>query len=225
MARSVEDMIAEQVRRSELARKERIGNGEAVTNPVITISRTMGSGGRIVARKLADDLGFSLWDRELIDIMAMEAEIPRKVVETFDERTVSEIELLVRAMLGDSEPAGFLYTKHLARSVALIASVGNAVILGRGANYLLPGALNVRMDASLVRRVANMMEYEDIGRAEAEIKLRKSDKERRRFLDRAFGKKKLDCGDFDLMIWTDHFTAADAAEIIKTAFRARFRFG
>ncbi len=216
-------MVAEQLRRSELARQQRIDEGHPVTNPVITISRTMGSGGRIVARKLADDLGFSLWDRELIDMIALEAEIPATVVEAFDEKAVSDIELLVRGVLGDYESAGFMYQKHLAKTLACIASVGNAIILGRGANFLLRHALNVRMDASLERRIVNMLTYEDTDPVAAEQKIRKSDAERRQFIRKTFGQKKVNCSHFDLCLWMDGFSADDAVEIIKTAFKVRFK--
>ena len=223
MRRSVEEMVAEQLRHSELAREQRTEEGHAVTNPVITISRSMGSGGLIVARKLAADLGLSLWDKELIDLMARDAEIPARVVEAFDEKAVSEIELVIRGALGDYDSAGFMYGKHLARTVAMIASVGNAVILGRGANYLLKDALNIRMDASLEKRIANMQTYESIDRHAAETKLHQSDKERRQFILKVFGKEKLNYSRFDLCLWMDQFSAADAAAIVETAFHARFK--
>ena len=223
MTRSVEAMVREQLYRSGLARKERIEGGHPVANPVITISRAMGSGGRIVARKLADDLGFSLWDRELIDLMAKEADVASKVVESFDEKDASEIELLIRGALGDHVSAGFIYPLHLARAVAIIASVGNAVILGRGANYLLKNALNIRMDASLEKRIENMMVYEEIDRHAAERKIKRSDKERKQFVQKVFGKEKMSYSHFDLCLWMDKFTAADAAEIIETAYRRRFK--
>lgn len=223
MRRSVEEMVAEQLRHSELAREQRTEGGHGVTNPVITISRSMGSGGLIVARKLVEDLGFSLWDKELIDLIALDAEIPAKVVEAFDEKAFSEIELVVLGALGDYDSAGFMYGKHLARTVAMIASVGNAIILGRGANYLLRNALNIRMDASLDKRIANMLQYENIDRHAAEAKLHQSDKERRQFILKVFGKEKFNCSHFDLCLWMDEFSTADAAAIIETAFHARFR--
>ena len=57
--------------------------------------------------------------------------------------------------------SGFIYIRHLTKAVAVIAKLGNAIILGRGANFLLPEALNVRIDASDEHRIQNMMSYED----------------------------------------------------------------
>jgi cytidylate kinase len=220
MPRYIEELVSQQVRRSELARKIESETGKPCPNLVVAISRTMGSGARIVARKLAQELGWSLWDKELLDAIAENAEVSRHVVEAFDEKTISEIELIARSALGDYESGSFLYAKHLARAVAAVAKLGNAIILGRGANLLLPDALSVRIDASFEHRVKNMMTYENLTRQQAEAKLRASDKERREFLIRMFGKEKVDNARYDLTIWMDRFTTDDAVEIIKAAIRA-----
>jgi cytidylate kinase len=223
MPKSVERLAVAQLRKSELAREHRIESGQVIINPVITISRTMGSGGRIVARKLADDLGFSLWDKELIDAIAAASEMPKSIVEAFDEKTISEIRLLIYAVLGNYDLSGFMYLKHLTRMAAAIASVGNAVILGRGVNFLLPNALNIRMDASLERRVENMMSYDGVDRHKAEGKIRKSDRERERFLRDVFGKERVRSFNYDVSLWLDKFTAAEAVEIIKVAYRGFYQ--
>lgn len=223
MPRSIEDLVAKRFRQSELMREQKTEAGQTCVNPVITISRSMGSGGRIVARKLAEDLGYSLWDKELIDAIARQAEMPPRVVEAFDERTISEISLLVHAAFGDYEMADFIYAKHLARTVAAIASVGNAIILGRGANFLLPNALHVRIDASMERRIQNMMTYEDIDEKAAAIKLKRSDRERRKYLLNTFGKDRVENCTYDLSLCMDRFSADDAAKIIETAHKVFFK--
>lgn len=223
MPRSIEELLVQQIRKSELTRERRIEAGQPCVNPVITISRSMGSGGRIVAGKVAEDLGFSLWDKELLDTIARGAAVSRRVVEAFDEKTVSEIVLLAHAAFGNRQMGDFVYGRHLARAVAEIASLGNAVILGRGANFLLPNALHVRIDASLERRIENMMNYESIDRRSAEARLRKSDKERARFVMRVFGKERVQDFRYDVAICMDKFTPDEAAEIIEAAHRAVFK--
>lgn len=218
MPRYIEELVSEQIRRSELARKRETKPGEAAAaKPVITISRRMGSGARIVARKLAEDLGWSLWDRDLIDAMAENADVSRRVVEVFDEHTVSEIEAFARSVLGDHEMGGFIFARHLARAVAAIAKLGNAIILGRGANILLPKALNIRIDASEERRIRNMMSYENLSSAQAEARIRKSDRERPEFLLSTFGRERVEKARYDVTIWMDELRPEDAVEIIKTA--------
>ena len=223
MPKSVEQLALAHLRKSELAREERAESGQAVVNPVITISRSMGSGGLITAQILADDLGFSLWDRELIDAMAGASQMPPEIVQAFDERTHSDVELFILACLGKPEMSGFLYLKHLTRIVAAIASVGNAIILGRGVNFLIPNALNVRMDASIKCRVLNMVEFENLDRQTAEEKIRRSDREREQYLISLFGKERARSFNYDISLWMDKLTPACAAEMIKTAYKGFYQ--
>jgi cytidylate kinase len=223
MARYIEDLVSKQVRLSELARCKGSEKGKAITRPVITMSRRMGSGARIVAQKLAEELEWSLWDREIIEEIAQNADVSRKVVEAFDEHTVSEIEAFTRSVLGDYEWGGFLYGRHLARAVASIAELGNAIILGRGAMFLLPKALNIRVDASDEVRIRNMMTYEDLTSQQAEARIKQSDRDRREFLLNTFGREKVEHARYDLTIWMDEFRPEDAVEIIKTTLEVWLR--
>lgn len=218
MPRYIEELVSEQVRKSELARRK-VCEAKTAAKPVITISRRMGSGARIVAGKLAEDLGWSLWDKEIIEAIAQDADVSRRVVEAFDEHTVSEIEAFTRSVLGDHEVGGFLYVRHLARAIGSIAKLGNAIILGRGANFLLPRALNVRIDASDDLRIKNMMTYENLSSHDAEARIRQSDRERHEFLVKAFGREKVQHARYDLTIWMDEFRPEDAVEIIRTTLR------
>lgn len=221
MPRHIEQLVHEQMRRSEIARQREHLVEKPCVNSVVTISRRMGSGARIIAQKLADDLGWSLWDKELVNSMAEHGRVSQKVVQAFDEHTVSEIELFARGLFGDEQMAGFIYARHLARAVKSIARLGNAIILGRGANLILPESLRIRIDESDDLRIQNMMTFEDLTAEQARIKLRNSDRNRRQFLMSLFGREKVDSAIFDLSIWMDNFTNDEAVEIIKVAIKAR----
>lgn len=220
MPKYIDELVSSQIRRSELARRQRQETGEACPHPVIAISRAMGSGARIIAEKLAHKLEWSLWDKELIDAMAEDATVSNRIVEAFDEHAVSEFEALARAMLGDHDIGGFMYGKHLARTLAAIAELGNAIILGRGAHFFLPKALNIRIDASEGYRAKNMMDFEGMSHHDAVEKIHRSDRDRRDFLIRLVGKQKYEHARYDLTIWMDEFSNDDAVEIIETALRA-----
>lgn len=222
MPRYIEEIVSRQVQLSTLARRKAEAAGEPVVRPVVTMSRLMGSGARIIANKLAEDLGWSLWDRELIDAMAENADVSRHVVELFDEHTISDLELFARGALGQHEMAGFLYPKHLAKAVYAIAKLGNAIILGRGANFILADALSVRVEASMDRRIENMVQYENMPRSQAEAHIHQSDRERQHFLERVFGKSHIEACSYDLTLCMDHLSNDDAVTIIKTAIKQRF---
>jgi cytidylate kinase len=217
MVKYIEELVTNQILRSEAARNRLDESGKACVCNIVTISRTMGSGARIIANKLATEIGWSMWDKELINSIAEDARVSKKVAETFDEQKQSEIEMFVRSVLGDHEASGFMYAKHLAKAVASVEKLGNAIILGRGANILLPRALNIRIDASEKLRVSNMIKYEDLTEHEAVAKIRNSDKERHRFMVHTFGRERVENAKFDLQIWMDEFTNDDAVAIIKAA--------
>jgi len=223
MPKYIEELVSRQVHRSLLVRHKEAEKGKPRCGLVLAISRSMGSGARVVADMLAQDLGWSLWDRDLIDAIAQDATVSRKVVEKFDEHTISEIELLARAALGDHEMGDFLYPRHLARAVTSIGKLGNAIILGRGAFLILPDALSIRIDASFDLRVRNMMSFENLTHDQAAAKIRQSDRDRERFLESTFGKDRVHAAHYDLSIWMDRFTNDDAVRIIKAAIDARCR--
>lgn len=221
MPRNIEEMVSHQVQLSELAKRSEIGKGHECENAVVTISRRMGSGARIVAQKLSEELGWSLWDKDLVNAMAENAQVSQKVVRAFDEHTLSEIELFAHGMFGDSEMAGFIYPRHLARAVKSIAKLGDAIILGRGANLLLPDSLKVRIDASDERRIENMMRYEDLTHDQAVARLHESDRDREHFLTSVYGKERVEHPVYDLTIWMDHISNDAAVRMIKVAIEDR----
>ncbi len=227
MSEKIIDLVDRQVNKSLLAqsRCEEEGKGAAAVVPycrVITISRELGSGGRRVAEELANTLHLSLWDRELVERIAEDADVADHLVRHFDEHVVSEIEVLVRHLAGEPRIGGFQYKRHLARTILQIARIGNAIILGRGGNFILPHALNVRIVASRELRVHNLIQFEGLTRKEAEAAIDESDRERAEFTRRLWGRKWDDPLCYDMTLRMDEMTNADAAAIITTAFERRF---
>ena len=221
--RTLQELVDEQVARAEAARKQPLAGVESPVPLVVTISREMGSGALLIAQQVAEDLGWSLWGRELLDPMAEAGKVGREVVEAFDEKHVGQMERLFHSVFGVSDVAEFSYARQLYRVVSGIARLGNAVILGRGANYMLPDALSVRIVASMEHRVENMMRFEQLGHDEAVARLRRSDGDRRQYLITMFGKRKLESTVFDLQLNMDNLDLRTAAEMIKVAILGRAR--
>lgn len=225
MTKAIEDMVRDQVQRSELSRRASLlTSGEARSGPppVVTVSREYGSGGRLVGKALAEELGWSFWDKELVDAIAKNADVGRYVVESFDEKTLSEIQVLARSIFGNRDFGSFYYHKQLAVAVLAIARHGNAVIVGRGANFLLPKALNVRIEASMDTRIRNAMSYSNVSRSEAIQQIQYNDRERAEFIKRIFGRDIDDHTAYDLTIMMDCFSIRDAVSISLAAVAARY---
>jgi cytidylate kinase len=115
---------------------------------VITIEREYGSGGADVARKLAERLGWQLWDQKLTDEIARCMECDRRTVEERAERIDPLYYRLFKAFLRGSFE-GTLNAPRLkmvdadhirqvaGQVVTLAAKTGNSVIVGRGSAYFL----------------------------------------------------------------------------------------
>jgi len=192
--------------------------------PLITISRQMGAGGAEAATKLAELLGppWRVWDQQLIDAIANHAEVRRELVQTLDEHTQSEIEAVVKSLLGVGGIETLGYRKHLAEVLLTIERAGFAIVLGRGANFLLRRALNVRLKASLAVRIQRVMKQRNITREAAERAIHEADRERAAFVKQIFGRNIDEEGAYDLVIYTDDLSPEGAAHIIRTALLVKY---
>ena len=83
-SRSMGRIIEEQVQRWQLSKPVR--PEEPITAPVVTISREPGSGGRIVAQKVSQSLGYDLFHQEMVHEMAKSAQVSDRLLATLDER-------------------------------------------------------------------------------------------------------------------------------------------
>ena len=115
----------------------------------ITVEREYGSGGALIARRLAEHLGWKLWDEELTAEIARIAKVDHKAASLCDERMDPLIYRLFRVFArGSYERAlpveGVSSRFDADQMVAMlqeviedVASRGNCVIVGRGAPYIL----------------------------------------------------------------------------------------
>lgn len=185
---------------------------------VITISRSMGSGAKLIAEKLAKDLGWILWDKEILEALAEDNNIQREIIHRLDEKHINMMSSYAYSILGNTDIGSIVYTRHLARTIWAICIRNKAVILGRGANFIIPNALHVRIDASMHKRIENMSIFENMNPMEAKKKLITSDKDRKNFLVKSFGRDNVEHFPFDISMYTDRLSHEDVIELIKVAF-------
>jgi cytidylate kinase len=114
---------------------------------IITIEREYGCGAAQIAKKLADRLGWKLWDQQLTQEIARLANCRQSEVAQREERRDPLYQRLLKSFaLGSSEgyrgaPVAMLDSdsifKFSQRVVEQAAAAGNCVILGRGAQHFL----------------------------------------------------------------------------------------
>jgi cytidylate kinase len=167
---------------------------------VITIEREYGSGGADIARKVAERLGWKLWDRLLTDEIARLMECDCRAVEEREERKDPLHYRLFKAFMWGSFE-GSLNAPRLKmvdadcirevaeRVVTAAAKTGNSVIVGRGSAYYLrerPDVFHVFVYAPLEEKVDRLRKA---GKSEEEaVELAETvDRDRAAYIKKYFG--------------------------------------
>jgi cytidylate kinase len=198
-----------------------------VPGPYVTISREAESGGAEIARRLGERLGWSVLDRELVNGLARRLELEVRLLELMDETKVgwfSETLLNLfnsRLVLQDS------YVSMLSRVIALAAFDGRVIIVGRGANLVLPpdDGIRVRIVAPRTLRLAALAEREGLDRREAGARLDEIDTSRADFVRRQFHADLRDASLYDLVIDSARFGLSGSAELVYRALELRGLLG
>lgn len=227
-AREADRRVSEWFLREQARRSGREPAAEpAKPMSVITISRQFGAGGHTVAEKLVQALGadWEVWDREIIDQIAHSAETRKDMVEALDERTQSWMDQLARHMLGAHamEPQG--YRRHLVQVLLALGQQGRKIIVGRGANFVLRDALNVRLRAAVEFRTQAVMRLENIGHDEALKQIHRVDHDRAEFTRTLFERDIDDPAGYDLIVQTDNLGLDAAVAAIVGAARQMYPQG
>jgi cytidylate kinase len=164
--------------------------------PVITISRLTGSGGATIGQRLAERLGASYLNTQIIREVAYRLGISEATAAKYNERAEAYIERLARVlwlanpavapMSSPASPVPFettteLFVEVTRQLVREAARTGNAVIFGHGAQFILadqPEVLHVRFIAPLPVRVERVMRRDGLNRVQAERRVRDEDQRR-----------------------------------------------
>jgi cytidylate kinase len=223
--RSVEQIIEEQIKRWEAARRDK--EKTQTSFPIITVSRQAGSGGHVLAQRLAKDLGLDLFDKEIIQTIAENAHTRTSVVRTLDERGISAIESMIGAITDGQHLWRSEYLEELVRVIGTIGKHGHAVILGRGANFILPqeDVLRVRTVSPMEVRIKNIAEWLNLSLSEAKAQVLKTESDRRAFIMKYFYAEIDDPVNNDLIINTKNTSIDAAIDIVKTALRFKHSGG
>ena len=219
--RSIEQIIEEQIKRWEAALRDK---EKAQTSfPIITVSRQAGSGGHILASRLAKDLGLDFFDKEIIQTIADNAHIRTAAVRTLDEKSVSAIASMFTAITDEQHLWRYEYLDHLVKVIGAIGKHGHAVILGRGANFILPqeDILRVRIVAPLAVRIKNTAEWLNLSLAEAKKQVLKVESDRVDFVRKYFNADIDDPVNHDIIINTKNTSIDAAVDIVKAALKIK----
>jgi cytidylate kinase len=209
---------------------------------VIAFSVQTGSGGFVVARQVAEQLGFRYYDWEITSEAADRAGVtPNEVIAA--ERVPGFVERMMRRLgaasavtvegsplFGELSPATWNnallsmtsddYRQFIERIVLELADRGDAVIVGHASQYTLrdrPGTLRVLIHGSLSQRIQRLAIEQELTLDEAKARVKQSDKDRSDLLRRAYHFDWLDAAMYDLSVNTDRLSLDYVTEAVVRA--------
>lgn len=199
---------------------------------VITIARQYGSGGRVVGRKLAEDLGISFYDNEILTMTAEKSAVGEKYFRLADEKAghnllrrivggMGKNPLAAPKIEGDVTSPDNLF-RFQSAVIRQLAEEESCVIVGRCADYVLQAAgkedlIRIFVYADIPTCIRRTMETDSIADTqEALDKLNRITKQRREYHKYFTGKDWEDMNHYDLLINSSRLELDQVVELIKT---------
>lgn len=201
----------------------------------VTISRESGAGGLVVAEHLADLLNerglgapgipWTVFEKNLLEKVIEENELPESYMDQMEEKVLPALQTSVSELLS-VHPSISRLVAMTSRTVVHVATMGNAVLVGRAANVLtesLPIGLHVRLTGPPERRLQFLMQHYSLEQQEAKRRMHEEDEGRRYYVKRHFYRDVDDPLLYDMVINTDRTGHLNAAEVMAQALELKIR--
>lgn len=167
---------------------------------VITISRQFGAGGLTLSKMISKKIGYALFDTEILQMVAEKANVSTDWVKSMEKEAGGKFQKLISGLVSKSlvdkilaDDRGYIdeeiYVDLLSKIIIRIADEGNAVIIGRGSQYILKGrrdVISILLVAEKESRVAFIESHYNLSRKQA-LQLINTEEKRRSSLYKKFG--------------------------------------
>jgi cytidylate kinase len=186
----------------------------------LTIARDRGSLGDEVAQELSKRLGWHVFDKEIVTFIAKDRHTRENLIRQLEETPENLAQDMIERFLKMTMPAyvgNWEYHESLIKTLAYLAKNGSAIIVGRGANFVLrdeQDGLNVRITASEENRIHRISESLKVPHEEARLCMHEDDEERRKFIHQHFRQDVEDERSYDIVFNTDRASADRIASSI-----------
>ncbi|MDD3164392.1 MAG: cytidylate kinase-like family protein [Oscillospiraceae bacterium] len=151
---------------------------------IITIGRQYGSGGRYIAKMVADQLNYAFFDDELLKLACQKAGFSEEMIRQFDEKPGNSLlysTFVNSAVTTDNLPLNQKLAMAQFEIIEQLARSGNCVIVGRCADYILrnhPDLVTVFIHAPGEFRAARLEAYYGVPRQLTDKTMKKHDRKR-----------------------------------------------
>jgi cytidylate kinase len=217
---SIAQFVKQQIRKWEKGPVREEGKPIARI-PVITVSMEPGSGGSLLAQEVADRFGFDYFHRDIVKGIAKSAKIRATVIETLEKERLSGIEDFIDSLYNDQYLYPGIYMEHLLKVVNTIVHHGRAVIVGRGANFIIPPdeRFSVRVVAPLEIRIQNVVRAYKVSAENARKRVIARESRRSAFVRKSYNADISDPENYDLTINTARMRIETAVETVVAAVK------
>jgi cytidylate kinase len=210
--RELDKLVENEIGRWKKEKREQPGH-------VITLSSEAGAGGGSISRILATELNINLYGSELIHLVAESAHMSDKVIKSLDEKNISFLESMISSFFESRHIWPNEYMRHLSLVIHTLATHGNIILIGRGANFILGDeAFRVRIIAPKEMRIENVLRDRRITPEEAKKYVVEYDANQIAFIRKYFNEDINSPGHYDMLINMKHLSIESAADSIKKAF-------
>jgi len=153
-------------------------------NTLINIGRSFGSGGGSIGQAIGKKLGIPFYDNELISKVAEENGYSKNLFAGEEKRSLFSMSSFFASSRLSYMDSGYVNDDVMfniqSEVIRSIAEKGDAVIIGRCADYILreKKCLNVFIGAPEEYRIRRLMQEENLSEDDAEKLMRKKDRTR-----------------------------------------------
>jgi hypothetical protein len=208
---------------------------QKIEGPAITISQSAGARGNPIAAELVRQLRansaiprhrlWTLFNQRLVHQVVEEHGLPKSTVGFFPEDRAGHLMDMIGEALG-LHPGVYTAVAKTAETVLRLAQSGNAVIVGRGGNFItrrLGMVLHVRLVGTLEVRIRSFAKIYKVSQDEAVKEVARRDRARKNYILENFRQDINDVTNYDLVLNTDDLSDSDAAQILSVALEAKVK--
>ena len=190
---------------------------------IISVGREYGSAGHEIAERIAKELGFKFYDRNMLDEIAQEKNIEVKYLEKYEEKPRNLI--LSRSVKGYSNSIEEVIADMQFEYLRKKADSGESfVVVGRCAEEVLKdndGLISIFILGDREVKLNRIKEKFHIEETEALLKMRRHDKNRKRYHNRHSDGKWGDSRSYDLCVNSSKMGVDKTVDILVTYIRER----
>ena len=192
---------------------------------IISIGRQHGSGGREIARLLAQELGIKCYDKEIVDEAAKHSDFSRDLINAYDEKRMSAFMLHAGGYgLNENFRLNMQVVSAQFDAIREIASKGDCIFVGRCADYILrdrSDLVSVFILGDMDERLKCLERRQGLDVAAARKKIKEVDKDRSSFYkyysDQVWG----DAQNYDLCINSSRLGVEGTVKVIMDYIKTR----